>query len=244
MPTGQQFLNRALVALNIIDDGGGVSPSENAGLLVELQAMTDAWSTEETLIPSVSTAQYLLTANQNPYPMGIGAAAPFNVARPVRIDGAYQINGAGRNQLDLIGSKQYFEHNDLSASAGTADELYVDWADVAGVMNLYLFPVPTCASATKLELQTWSFPVLTWALGTNQTLPPGYEDAIVYGLAYRCIPRYGAVVNAEVAQAVTQIGITAKDRIKKLNVMNRLLDPSLAPSDAQRAAAQQPQAGR
>jgi hypothetical protein len=242
MPTGQQIITRAVTALNIIDDGGGISASESAGLLIELNAMVDAWATEETLIPSVSTAQYALTANKNPY--SIGPGGDFDTARPVRIDGAYQIStvgsGTNRNKLRVIGSKEYFEHNDLSAAATSSDELYPDWADgAAGRMNLYLYPVPTCPTATFLEMQTWN-PIAAFALGANQNLPNGYEDAIVYGLAYRCIPRYGAVVNQAVAEVITNIGKQAKDRIKTLNVQNRLLDPSLLPQQQQAA----PPAGR
>jgi hypothetical protein len=191
MPTGQQIITRAVTALNIIDDGGSISASESAGLLIELNAMVDAWSCEETLIPSVSTAQYQLTANQNPYPIGPAAVAPFNVARPVRIDSAYLVSTVGsgnnRNDLRLVGSKEYFAHNDLSASATGADELYADWADSeTGAMNLYLYPVPTCPTVTKLELQTWNA-IQAFALGVNQNLPNGYEDAIVYALAFRCL---------------------------------------------------------
>jgi hypothetical protein len=236
MPTGTQIITRAVTALNIIDDGGGISPSELAGLLVELNAMVDAWATEETLIPSVATAQYALTANQNPYPIGPAAVAPFNVARPVRIDRASMVSTVGtkttRNDLKIVDSRQYFGHGDLTAAASTADELYPDYSDSAtGAMNLYLFPVPSCPTVTFLEMQTWN-PIAAFALGANQNLPPGYEDAIVYGLAYRCLPRYGAVVNQATAEIVAGIGKQAKDRVKTLNVQNRLMDPSLLPQQA------------
>lgn len=237
MPTGQQIITRAVTVLNIIDDGGGISASEDNGLLIELNAMVDAWAAEETLIPSISTAQYALTANQNPYPIGPAATAPFNVARPVRIDKAVLVSTVGgatrRRPLRIVGSADYFDHADLAAAATTADELYADWQDSAtGAMNLYLFPVPSCPTATKLELETWN-PIAAFALAVNQNLPPSYEDGIVYGLAYRCIPRYGAVINPAVAEVVTAIGKQAKDRIRALNVQNRVLDPALLPRDPQ-----------
>ncbi len=241
MPTGQQIITRAVTVLNIIDDGGGISASESAGLLIELNAMCDAWATEETLIPSISVAQYALTANKNPYTFGPGG--DLNAPRPVRVDSAHIIStvgaGTNRNDVAIVGSETYFEHNDLSASASSPDEMYLDYADLAGLMTLYFFPVPTCPTATKLEVKTWNA-IAVWVLGTNQTLSNGYEDALVYGLAYRCIARYGAVVNQAVAEIVTGIGKQAKDRIRELNVKNRLLDPSLLPQQAAPA----PQAGR
>lgn len=323
MPTGQQIITRAVSVLGIIDDGGSISASESAGLLIELNAMRSGWATDNTLIPSIAVALYALTANLNPYsfgpiaagftgavllPAGVAIASATNatpvvftraahglttgalvyitgftgnwtpanatfavtvlsantfsvvldstgfgavtgtpifqvanVARPVRVDGATLVStvggGTNRSPLEIVGATEYFAHNDLSASATTSDEIYFDYA--MGILKAYLFPVCSCPTATFLEARTWQA-IAVFALETNVDLADGYEDAIVYALAYRCIPRYGAVINPEVAATVTAIGVTAKDRIKKLNVENRLLDPSLAPSDAQRAAAQAP----
>lgn len=243
MPTGQTLINNSLTALNILDPGGTPSASESLDLLAELNVFVEAWSTDETLIPSISTAQFLLTANQNPYPMGPTATAPFNVARPVRIDQAVLVStvGAGttRKPLRIVGSKTYFAHGDVAAAATTADELYADWQDSAtGAMSLYLFPVPSCPTVTKLELETWNA-IAAFALGTNQNLPPGYQDAIQQALSYRALTRYGAAVNPETAQIVTDLGKQAKMRIQKLNVENRLLDPSLLEAEQPQPAPQQ-----
>ncbi len=327
MPTGQTIINNALTALNILDAGGAPSGSESTDLLGELNTMLDGWATEETLVPSVRTDQYPLTANLNPYALGpvtaatagnllgtktaisaisnaaaavmtyaaltpalastqlvlisgfTGNWAPANgvwpitvaspttfsipidstgfgviagtpvfqigVARPVRIDHAVLVATVGgattRKPLRIVGSTTYFDHGDLSAAAATADELYPDYADGAsGDMSLYLFPVPSCPTATKLELETWNA-IQAFALGTNQNLPNGYQDAIQQGLAFRCLSRYGAAVNAETAQIVTSLGVTAKDRIKALNVKNRLLDPALAPPSENQQRAEQAQ---
>lgn len=248
MPTGQQIINNALTALNILDAGGAPSGSESADLLIELNVMVDGWSAEETLVPSITTAQYALTANQNPYPMGPAATAPFNVPRPVRIDQAVLVSTVGsgttRKGLRMVGSTTYFGHGDLKAASTTADEIYIDYQDSStGAMNVYLFPVPSCPTSTLLELETWNA-IAAFALGVNQNLPPSYQDAIQQALAFRCLSRYGAAVNAETAQIVTSLGETAKDRVKTLNVANRVMNPSLAPptENQQRAQAQQQQA--
>src|SRR5580658_3924081 len=132
MPTGQQIITNSLIALNVIDAGGSVSGSENADLLTELNTMLDGWVTDETLIPSIATAQYALVGAQNPYVIGPGGA-DFNVPRPVRIEAAYQVStiagGKTRKPIRIVGSKTYFAHGDLAAAASTIDELYPDWTD-------------------------------------------------------------------------------------------------------------------
>lgn len=248
MPTGQTIINNSLTALNILDAGGAPSGSESADLLAQLNTMLDAWATDETLIPSVSTAKYALTANQNPYPIGPAAAAPFTVPRPVRIDQAVMISTVGaatvRKPLRIVDSKTYFAHGDLAAAASTADEMYPDFQDApaSGDGNLYFFPVPTCPTVTQVELEIWNA-IAAFALATNQALPPGYQDAIEQGLSFRCLPRYGAAVNPATAQIVTDLGKQAKARIMKLNVQNRLLDPALLEQQPQPQQAPQ-QAGR
>lgn len=243
MPTGQTIINNSLTSLNILDAGGAPSASESTDLLAELNTMVDGWSTDETLIPSIATAQFALTANQNPYPMGPAANSPFNVARPVRIDRAVMVatvgSGKTRRVLQIVGSTVYFAHGDLATAGTTADELYVDWGEASGDLNLYLHPVPSCPTNTWLELQTWN-PIGAFALGTNVTLPPGYQDAIQQALSYRCLSRYGAAVQPATAEVVIALGETAEKRIRALNVKNRLLDPALL---NQPPAAQQQQQG-
>jgi hypothetical protein len=70
MPTGQTIITNSLVTLNVIDAGGGVSASENADLLQALNVFLDSMAADGTLIPSIATAQYLLTAATNPYSLG------------------------------------------------------------------------------------------------------------------------------------------------------------------------------
>lgn len=217
--------------------------------LVYISGFTGNWAAVNGVQPITVLSPTTFSIPIDSTAFGAIAGTPvfqIGVPRPVRIDQALLVATVGgattRKPLRLVGSTQYFAHGDLSASAATADELYADYGDAAGAMNLYFFPVPSCPTATKLELETWNA-IAAFALGVNQNLPNGYQDAIQQGLAFRCLTRYGAAVNAETAQIVTSLGVTAKDRVKALNVKNRLLDPSLAPptENQQREAAAQQQ---
>ena len=250
MATGQQIVTNALTILNVVDASGSISASESADLLSQVNTFLDSMAADATLIPSISTASYALTANQNPYPMGPTATAPFNVARPVRIDQAILVSTVGsgttRKPLRLIGSTEYFSKGDLKAAATTADVCYVDYADTStGALSIYLHPVPSCPTVTALELETWNA-IAAFALAVNQNLPPGYEYYITNTLAFLSLSRYGAVVNQETTQLVTGIAGQARDRIRELNQKNRLLDPATVPptqEQLQAAQAKQQQQG-
>jgi hypothetical protein len=246
MPTGQQIITNALASLNVIDAGGAVSASENADLLATLNREIDELATVGALIPSIATAQYALSPTVQTFAIGPAATAPFNVARPVRIDQAVMLTTLGggllRKPLRLIGSTEYFAHADLQATALVSDELYVDYADVAGALTCYLYP--RTSSATAIELETWT-PIASFALAVNQVLPPGYENFLTNILAFLAVSKYGAVVNPTIAQLVADAAKQSRQRIAEFNVRNRLISPNeLASVEPQQAPPQPQQAQR
>jgi len=244
MPTGQQIVSNALLSLGLLDAGGSPSASESTDLLQELNTQVDAWGTDELLIPSITKTQFALTANQASYTYGTGGN--FNAARPVRVDQAVFVAtvGAGttRKPLRIVGSTEMFAHADSAAAATSAEQVYFDYANAAGLMKAYFYPVPSCPTASFAEFETWT-PIAAFALATNVTLPPGYQDALQQSLAFRCLSRYGSAVSQATAQVVADLAKSAKARIMKLNQENRVLPRELL-ADAQQQGAPPPQAAR
>ncbi len=242
MPTGQEIINNALLALNILDAGGSVSASENVDLLAQLNTMLDSWAADSLLIPGIGTfTSGALTAAVKSYLLGPTGAAGFVTARPSRIVKATMIAvvgaGTNRQELKLVSADVYASHNDLAAAASSAEELFVDYT--APNSTIYPWPVPTCPTVTTLELLFWRG-IATFTLAGNISLLPSYQDTIEGALAFRCLSRYGAIVSAETAQAVTAVGLAAKERLKKLNALNNFIDPAVVAADQP----PQPQAGR
>lgn len=240
MPSGQTIITNSLTILGINQQGGAPSASDSASALVEFNAMWSSWSIDEGLITSVQSITKALTTATASYTIGVGGA--FNTALPSRIYKAYYVLGANRNELEIVNSTRYFAHNDLTAAAATPDELYPDFniSLASGLATLYLWPVPTFGSGSPtLELET-AAAFTAWSLAVSYTLPPGYQDAIQYALAWRLIPQYGGIVAPQVMQTVADLGQKAELRIRTANEKNRILPPEavalqpLTPPAAQR----------
>jgi hypothetical protein len=244
--TGQSIINQALTTLNILDAGGAPSASESADLLIELNQMVDAWNADNTLVYGTLEQGGPLVANQGSYRIGPDAVR-FPSMRPSHIANAWVTLVIGtsfvRRPLRIVGQETYYGHADLSTANNCPEEIYYDCGILSGDATIFFYPVPLCTVDTRFDMQVWA-QLAAFALGASVFLPPAYQDALVQALAFRCLPRYGAVVNQETAQVVTSLGVTAKDRVKALNVLNRVLDPALAPptENQQRMAAQQQQA--
>jgi hypothetical protein len=224
MPTGQVIVNNALTALGILEQGGIPSNSDSVDALGELNAMWDAWGIDEGLIYAVSSEQFSLVSDTASYTIGTGGT--FDVPRPSRLYRAYLVATVGsaktRRPLNIVPAEVYYAHGDLAAIASTADELYYDYDPdpTTGFANIYLFPAPSCPTASFLELE-FGANFVAWALAVNYAVPQGFQDAIQYALAWRLIPRFGAAVAQQTVELIEQLGEKSEARILKMNAMNR-----------------------
>lgn len=231
MPTGQVIITGALTTLGINQQGGTPNGSDSADALAELNNQWDAWGIDEGLIYSVLPVTAPLTANIASYTIGPGAT--ISKPRPSRIYKAFFVATVGsatlRKELRIVEALEYFAHGDLAAAASTPDELYADYNvdPTTGFGKLYFFPVPTCQTTSTVELEA-AAPFTAWALGTNTILPAGYQDAINYALAFRLIPRFGAIVPDQVQKMVIANGMKAEERIRAMNAINRKLPATAA----------------
>lgn len=133
--------------------------------------------------------------------------------------------GQSRNPVKIVNGKEgYFSHRDLSATALSPDELYVDFEpDADGFIRVYNWPISSALSAF-FELIT-SVPFVNWVLGTNYNIPPGYADTINWALAYRLIPSYGEAIDPKVLKVIEVEGPKAELRLRTANKVNRQLQP-------------------
>ena len=131
--------------------------------------------------------------------------------------------GQNRTNLRIVPAEVYYEHNDLSASALTPDELYPDYSpDVDGFSRLAFFPVPN--TAATLEMQV-AHPFVDWTLTDDYQVPQGFQDDLANALAYRLLPAFVVAVAPEVAAVVRDVGMKAEARIREMNKFNRQMPP-------------------
>ena len=146
-----------------------------------------------------------------------------------------------RNNLNIVTADTYYEHSDQGALAYTPDEIYLDYltSGTNGTMNLYLYPVPR-NGLLALELDM-AVAFVSWAVGTNYSIPPAVQDAIEWAVAFRLLATFGAAVQQQVAQIVVAEGQKSEARLRKTNAFNRQLQPQdvVAPGSQQ-----QPQPGQ
>jgi hypothetical protein len=237
MPTGQAIVNAALTQLGILEQGGTPSNSDSVDALAELNAFWDAWGIDEDFIYSLLPQSGPVVSGTRSYTVGTGG--DFNFTRPSRIYKASYVTGSNRNELKMVDSAEYFDHNDLVTSfSATPDEVYYDWnVDAAGLGTLYLYPCPQFAIVSPVVELICAVPFTTWALGTNYQVPAGYQDALNWVLAYRCLTRFGAAIGQETTALVTANGLKGEARIREANRINRMKPAPAA------AAPQQPQIG-
>lgn len=239
-PTGQTIVTNALTYLGINEQGGTPSTSDSNAVLEILNSTWDGWGIDEGLIFAVTVISSTLGAGAN-YLLGPSGPAGFT-SRPSRIENAFGIKSGIRRKLAIVPQDEYFSHGDLGATALIPEELYADYnIDSSGNMTVYVYPI---ASGATLELEI-SVPFSTWVLGTPYFIPPGYQDAIQWVLAYKCLPMFGMAVSPEVAQNVTQMASKAEARLREANTMNRkqplpaMVDPAIQTSPQAAAAALQ-----
>jgi hypothetical protein len=230
MATVQDLIYTALRSLGIgLNPGQTPNTAELSDGLAILNRMTNAWATERlTMFTSARTVQNLV-AGQQVYQMGPGAP-DWDMPRPQYLDGAGLIltneDPAEEYETPLVILRTDTEWQRVTVKALPSTlpvALYMepDWpyAQVA------LWPAPTAIN--QIALYVPQAVSQFSSLSDTVSLPPGYEEALVYSLAIHLAPAW----NTEVPATVAALAMSAKDSLKRANVvatMGRLrVDPAL-----------------
>lgn len=222
--TGRELVTAALKKLGVIAPGESLASAEAVDALAELNRMISSWSNESLLIHAVVRETPLtLTVSDATYTMG--TAGSFT-NRPQSIDSALirdeTSSPAVEYPVRLLTLDEYTAIPAKDSEADYPTDLYDDGGYPLRTLTLY--PVPSAAH--KLVLFTKRILTEIATLDTSLSVPPGYEDAMVYGLAIRLAPEYGKTVSQEVALIATE----SKANIKRANMKTPLMrvDPAIS----------------
>lgn len=209
MPTAQSIANQCWVDLGVGSPGEIPSASESTNMLAKLNQLIDSYSGSRDMIYEIALARYALTANVGSYAIGLTAGAPFNVARPVKVETAsIVLTGIGVSGVTfpikkIVTEEVWAAIPDRGAAGTVPDTLYVDPSVPNAALNLH--PIPICVSATSLELGTWTAVQQFALLTSNLNLPPAYLRMLTLALEIEVGPTYGQVNPVILQQRATQL---------------------------------------
>jgi hypothetical protein len=211
MTTVRDLITDALDLVGVSAPGETVQAADAQRAFRALNRMLSSWNTEGLMVYSINIQTFTLTGNQQSYTIGPGGN--FNTTRPERIEQAY-LRVPSSSNLDLpLRLLTDSEWADIRLKPTTSDlprMLYNDGNNP--LSTLYLWPVPT--QANVLVLYVWNQLSQYADLSDTVTLPPGYEEAIVYNLAVRLATSFGRPIPPE----VSAIAATSKGAIKSVNI--------------------------
>src|SRR5438128_9485737 len=189
--------------LNVFMPGESIPNSDAQFGLRSLNGLIGSWATQSLTIPAVARPIMSWTIGKggptNPYT--IGAGGDIDVPRPVSQQSLKQamlllIDGATEIPLGIM-TDQSYDQLPVKSLAGTQpSQVYYNPTFTSGLGALYAWPVP---STTNTQLVLYVEQALTTFgnLTTAYQLPPGYADAITFGLARRFAMPYGRQVSED-----------------------------------------------
>jgi hypothetical protein len=192
-----ELVRSSLRLIGRLGPGRGAGPSELTDALLVLNSMLDAWNTDRLSIYSIERDTYTLVPGQQAYTIGPGGQ--FAAPRPAKIENASILvldnpSAPVERGLRLLDAEQWAQIPVKSIASTIPTDLYNDRA--APVATLSLFPIPSTANQLILSVYRALSAVL---LTDTVTFPPGYADAVRYGLACRLAPEWNLLIRPDVA---------------------------------------------
>ena len=190
MADAQALIDASLRKLGVLGSGESPTSQQGTDALAELNRLIQTWMTQALMIHGETLAEHTLTASQQSHSIG-KSAANLSARRPDRVVRANILDTSGEDILAELKIENMQWWADIRPSSDT-DSLPSTLVYNATYPNGTIYLSPSPDSAYVLELFTWGEIGEIAAVSTTISLPPGYEDLIVYELAERLIPDYGA----------------------------------------------------
>lgn len=202
MTTAADIVGDAALAAGIGDLYNPLDASQSALALRTLNRLLDSWSNESLVVFNTSEDNFAMTPGQAAYSTSLLVARPMEVLYTfVRLSGVdYPIELIGPDDYARIGYK---------ATTGLPAKCYFNSGMPQGTLTYFPIPSMNYQAYVGYRAPLANLTSLTTAI----SLPPGYETALVYGLATMLAPMFGTdPTNTCVFHAKS-----AKDKIKPQN---------------------------
>lgn len=213
MAVQDQIIYPAFKKIGVLADGETPSATMETDAFSALNNMIDSFSNEELFIFSILRETFTLNQGQQTYQFGSGAP-DFNSVRPQMIvNGQIQLIGSNPIAEKPMGQLNQAEYAAIIVKTVTSTvPLYFYNDNAYPYANINFWPVPQ--ATLTVVLNSWK-PVSDFALITSSvSFPPGYLECLIYNLAIRLAPDYGAGVRDD----VIALAIASKENIKRMNI--------------------------
>lgn len=188
------LIARSLRTIGALASGESPEASEQADAFSILNTMLDAWRAERLTIFKTIRWTFSLVAGTQTYTLGDGATFDIDGPPPVYLDHAAIIwddtaTTPDESPIDVFAEEVW---RDLSPKTLTSTHPQgVRYRRDSPFGTLEVWPIQTLSTVDLvLYLPT---PLTSPALVTTDlSTPPGYEEAMIYNLAMRLAPEFGA----------------------------------------------------
>ncbi len=210
MATAQDLITDALQSIGELGQNETPSADDLSYCFGRLNNLLDSWSTERLSLYAVVRGQFALVAATQDYT--IGPSGTFtSIGRPVLIQSAAIIlpTTTIRFQMNLLTAKQFALIQEKGLTGVLPTDVYFD-QDYPNT-GFHVWPVPS--GTPSIEIYYWAALTAFTALGTTFAFPPGYYDAMKFGLMLMIAPAY----NKPVDPATLAFAQAKKAAIQSLN---------------------------
>lgn len=216
MTTGLEIITKALQKNGVLVKSEAPAADEAQDGLDALNAMISAWSNDAMMIYARTSDNFPITSGVGTY--SIGTAQTFNTTRPIFIVEAHVRQNTTDYPLAPISDEAYGRIMNKDTQ-GTPR--FINYTNGYPTATIKLWPVPE----TSYTLYLTSEKELTsFTLAGTVSLPPGWEQALIYNLAVILAPDYGEAVNQTSLALTTQIADASKKAIMRTIMRNRSMD--------------------
>jgi hypothetical protein len=217
MTTATDIIQGALRKIGAIAVGETLGADDATTGLEQLNAMLDLWSVEHLAIYNNVESVFTLQAGKASYT--VGAGGDFDMARPLRLSGAYtRLNPTGQSVDYRCGEIDYTRYARIGLKSQPGPWPKAMYYNTSfPLATLTFWPVPSSGA----EFHLWSDMVLSQFadLTDDVNLPQGYVLALQTNLALLLAPEYGTSPSPE----LTLQARMSKKAIKALNATPQAL---------------------
>lgn len=221
MATAQDLITAAFKRGRILGDDEVPEAGESTDALAIGNRMLDLWWNDRLAVFQVQQENFALVAGQASRTIGTGGN--FNTTWPVKIvEGCFVRRNGVDYPVKVIDDRAVYDAIPVKTQQGLPRNLFYDRAYPLGTIYFYFVP----DAADTIYLNSWKRLQTLATLVTVISLPPGYEQLFVDGLAIRLCSDNGRAAPKDVKDSFAE----AKKLLGQVNAPSLVmtLDPRLA----------------